>query len=167
MPWLLALGCLLLACSTTKTPLSAQAQQAARVENVVKELQEQMNRRNQPRILSLLAPPLEGNREFADDLAALFRRADPLRAVFVIERVWLLQPEMVRLDLHWTLHGDLKPDDDGPAPEAGGPATAVGSPRGFTTSGTARFIFAGKEPRLSAVQGDNPFSPTFDRSPLP
>ena len=158
MPWLLALGCLLLACSTTKTPLSAQAQQAARVESVVKELQEQMNRRNQPRILSLLAPPLEGDREFADDLAALFQRADPLRAVFVIERVWLLQPEMVRLDLHWTLHANLKPSGDTPA---------VGSRQGSTTSGTARFIFAGKEPRLSAVQGDSPFSPTFDRSPLP
>ncbi|MEW6324549.1 MAG: hypothetical protein AB1515_04105 [Nitrospirota bacterium] len=150
-----ALGCAIAACSTTKTSLSAQAQLVARVEAAIKELQEQYNRRNQTRLASLLAPPLADDPAVAEALTALFRRADSVRAQFVIERVWLLDPDTVRVDLHWTLRAE-------PAPAAGG------QPEGpAMAAGTARFTLTGKEPRLAAVQGDSPFNPAFDRPPLP
>lgn len=170
----LAIGCVLAACATPKKSLSAHAQLALRVDAAVKELEEQLNRRNHQRIVSLLAPPLTEDKAFAQGLTDLFDQAATLQAAFTIERLWVQNPDLpagqagtIRVDLHWTLHATL----------AAGPTTVAGSPRGLaqkarpeglTTSGTARFTMVGKEtPRLAAVTGDSPFRPQFDRPLIP
>ena len=145
-----AFGCAMIGCATPKKALSAQGQLALRIDEAVKELQDQLSHRNQQRITSLLAAPLSDDQAFARDLTTLFERATSLRAAFVIERLWMQSPETVRVDLHWTLHAELA-SPPGPA----------------TITGTARFTMSGKEPRLAAVQGDNPFNPTFDRPLTP
>jgi hypothetical protein len=145
-----AFSCATIGCTTPTKALSAQGQLALRIDEAVKVLQDQLSRRNHQRITSLLATPLSDNQTFAQGLTTLFERATSLRATFVIERLWIQNPETVRVDLHWTLHAELA-SPPGPA----------------TITGTARFTMIGKEPRLAAVQGDNPFNQAFDRPLTP
>ncbi len=158
----LLLSCWPVACAGAPKPLSAQAQWATRIDTVIAALQTQLEHCDRRGIASLLAPPLAEDQLFARGLADLCERASGIRPVFVVERVWLKNAETVRADLQWTLRADLAPP---PVPSA--PSTSTGGrPEGSSimVMGTAHLTLVGKEsPRVTAVDGDNPFAPQFDQ----
>jgi hypothetical protein len=157
------LCCWLAACGGTKKPLSAQAQVAGRVDTVIAQLQTELGRCNRRGIASLLAPPLENDEAFSRRLAELCDQATAIRPVFIVERMWLKNAETVRADVQWTLRADLA------SPNGEDPSTGGRQPGGTTmVIGTAHFTLVGKEsPRLTAVDGDNPFAPQFDQALIP
>jgi hypothetical protein len=157
------LFCWLAACGSAKKPLSAQAQVAGRVDTVIAQLQTELGRCNRRGITSLLAPPLENDEAFSRRLAELCDQATAIRPVFVVERMWLKNAETVRADVQWTLRADLASPNGVDSP------TGSHQPGGATmVIGTAHFTLVGKEsPRLTAVDGDNPFAPQFDQALIP
>jgi hypothetical protein len=154
------LPCWLVACGSAKKPLSAQAQAAGRADTVIAQLQTALGRCDRRGIASLLAPPLENDEAFSRRLAELCSRAAAIRPVFIVERLWLKNAETVRADVQWTLRADLASSTD-VVPQSGS-RQAGGS---TMVIGTAHFTLVGKEsPRLTAIDGDNPFAPQFDQA---
>jgi len=143
----------LAACGGSKKPLSVQAQTASRINTVIEDLQSHLEHCDRRGITSLLAPPLSNDATFARGLATLCERLSAIQPVFVVERLWTNNAETVRVDLQWMLRATLSPPS-GPVSlpsnqPSGGPMMVMG---------TAHFTFVGKDsPRLSAVDGDNPF----------
>jgi hypothetical protein len=157
------LACSPVACAGAKKTLSDQAQWATRIDTVIAKLQAQLEQCDRRGIVALLAPPLSEDRAFERGLVDLCERASTIRPVFVVERLWLKTADTVRADLQWTLQAEL------PAPP-GSAAPTSGRQRGTSTRvmGTAHFTLVGKEsPRLTAIDGDNPFAPQFDQPLLP
>jgi hypothetical protein len=157
------LFCWLAACGSTKKTLSAQAQVAGRVDTVIAQLQTELGRCNRRGITALLAPPLENDETFSRRLAELCDQATAIRPVFVVERMWLKNAETVRADIQWTLRADLASPNGVDSP------TGNRQPGGATmVIGTAHFTLVGKEsPRVTAIDGDNPFAPQFDQALVP
>ncbi|HUJ79661.1 MAG TPA: hypothetical protein VLY45_05030 [Nitrospiria bacterium] len=159
----IVLACGFSACGGTKKPLSLQAQTATRINAVIEDLQTRLGRCDRSGIASLLAPPLSNDATFAHGLADLCDRASALHPVFIVERLWLKNAETVRVDLQWTLRANATAPT-GPPSSTGG--RQAGEP--VMVMGTAHFTFIGKDsPRLTAIEGDNPFAPQADQVLLP
>jgi hypothetical protein len=151
------------ACAGSKKTLSDQAQWTARIDRAIAELQTRLEQCDRRGIVSLLAPPLSEDQTFARNLDALCERASAIRPELTVERLWLKPADTVRADVQWTLRANL-------APPAGSPSPTPGRQGGTSAMvmGTAHFTLTGKEsPRLTAIDGDNPFTPQFDQTLLP
>jgi len=160
---MILLPCWLAACGSAKKPLSVQAQMADRINTVIAQLQTALGRCDRRGIASLLAPPLANDEAFSRRLADMCSRTTAIRPAFVVERLWVKNAETVRADLQWTLRADLA-SPPGPVLPTDG-RQAGGS---TMVMGTAHFTLVGKDsPRLTAVDGDNPFAPQFDQVLLP
>jgi len=156
------LPCCLAACSGAKKPLSAQAQWATQIDKIIEELQTQLGHCDRHGITALLAPPLADDEAFAHGLADLCERVASIHPAFVVERLWLRTADTVRADLQWTLRADLV------SPAGGLPTNGREAGRSTMVMGTAHFTLVGKEaPRLTAVDGDNPFTTQFDQPLIP
>lgn len=150
----------LAACGSAKKPISAQAQAASRVDTVIAQLQTELSRCDRRGITALLAPPLENDEAFSRRLDELCGLAVAIRPVFIVERLWLKNADTVRADVQWTLRADLASStgvvSQSGSQQAGGSTMVIG---------TAHFTLVGKEsPRLTAIDGDNPFAPQFDQA---
>jgi hypothetical protein len=157
------LPCWLAACAGAKKPLSAQAQWVTHIDKVIEELQTQLGHCDRRGIASLLAPPLADDEAFTRGLADLCERTSSIHPAFVVERLWLKNADTVRADLQWTLRADL-------ASPAGAASPTEGRQTAKSTMvmGTAHFTLVGKDsPRLTAVDGDNPFTTQFDQPLIP
>lgn len=152
-----------LACAGAKKTLSDQMQWTARIDRAIMELQTQLAKCDRRGIVSLLAPPLSEDQTFARNVDALCERASAIRPELTVERLWLKTADTVRADVQWTLRATLASTAGTPTPtpdRQGGTSTMV--------MGTAHFTLVGKEsPRVTAIDGDNPFAPQLDQSLLP